>query len=89
MKHSNVKGNDKITYTLFKQAVSPLFRLFLLNFFNSIILSYKVPESLNISIIKPIIKNQLKPTDDINNIRPLSVSNCIALSTLFSKSTLR
>lgn len=42
-------------------------------------INYKVqPEVFNLSCIKPIIKDDKKPTDDINNIRPLAVSDCIA-----------
>ncbi len=37
-----------------------------------------VPQKMNTSIIKPILKDPKKPTDDINNIRPLSISNCLA-----------
>ena len=40
--------------------------------------SAKVPDKLNVSIIKPILKDQYKNTDDINNIRPISISNCFA-----------
>ena len=39
------------------------------------------------SIIKPIIKDQNKNADDANNIRPLSISNC--LSQLFEKLILK
>ena len=38
----------------------------------------KIPVNLNFSIIKPILKDQEKLTDDINNIRTLSISNCLA-----------
>jgi hypothetical protein len=37
-----------------------------------------VPKKMNTSIIKPILKDPKKPTDDTNNIRPLSISNCLA-----------
>jgi hypothetical protein len=40
--------------------------------------SGKVPDKLNVSIIKPILKDQYKNTDDLNNIRPISISNCFA-----------
>ena len=40
--------------------------------------SGKVPDKLNVSIIKPILKDQHKNTDDLNNIRPISISNCFA-----------
>ena len=37
-----------------------------------------IPKNFNVSIIKPILKDQDKPTNDINNIRPISISNCFA-----------
>jgi hypothetical protein len=43
----------------------------------------KIPKNFNVSIIKPILKDQEKPTDDINNIRPISISNCF--SQIFEK----
>ena len=36
------------------------------------------PEVFNVSIIKPLIKDSCKPNDDINNIRPVAVSDAIA-----------
>ena len=41
------------------------------------------PASFNISIIKPIIKSEKKPNDDINNTRPVAISDC--LQNLFEK----
>lgn len=40
--------------------------------------SAKIPVNFNISIIKPILKDPDKKTDDVNNIRPISISNCLA-----------
>ena len=57
------------------------------NFFNQFIKYNVIPEKFNISIIKPIIKDQNKQTDDVNNIRPLSISNC--LSQIFEKLILK
>ena len=47
------------------------------------IITNKIPIKFNVSIIKPILKDQLKKTDDLNNIRPLSISNCF--SQIFEK----
>ena len=73
---SHVQGNDQITYALLKNARSDKFDLCLLEFFNKIIITGAIPSKLNHSIIKPILKDQKKSTEDTNNIRPLSVSNC-------------
>ena len=52
-----------------------------ISYFTFIILSLyssKIPNKLNILIIKPILKNQEKMSDDLNNIRPISISTCLA-----------
>ena len=78
MKHSNVKGADEITYIHLIEAKTPIFRQILCKFYNSMLISKKIPADLNAPIIKPIVKNQNKSLEDINNIRPLSISNCLA-----------
>jgi len=50
----------------------------LLKFYNDFIIDKVIPTKLNTSIIKPIIKDQKKSTSDTNNIRPISISNCLA-----------
>ena len=40
--------------------------------------SSKIPVNFNVSIIKPILKDPDKKTDELNNIRPISISNCLA-----------
>jgi hypothetical protein len=34
-----------------------------------------IPKFFNISILKPLIKDQTKPSDSLNNLRPLSISD--------------
>ena len=50
----------------------------LLVLYNSILTSAKIIYELNISIIKPILKDQNKKTNDLNNIRPISISNTLS-----------
>ena len=76
--NSPVKGFDSISYQLIKNSNSPTIKNIILYFFNSILFSAKIPENLNTSIIKPILKDPDKKTDDLNNIRPISISNCFA-----------
>ena len=65
-KESNVAGNDSLTYSFIKNATTPTFKIFLLKFFNYFITLNKIPNKLNQSIIKPIIKDQKKnPTTPI------------------------
>ena len=47
-------------------------------FFNHLVESNNIPSLLNVSIIKPILKDNKKDSNDINNIRPISISNCFA-----------
>ena len=49
----------------------------LLVLYNSILTSAKIPHELNISIIKPILKDPNKKTD-LNNIRLISISNTLS-----------
>ena len=78
MKHSNVKGNDLLSYSLLKHAQCQKLEKILLDFFNSFVINSKIPFKFNHTIIKPILKDQNKKSNDTNNIRPLSISNCLA-----------
>ena len=77
-KKSNVKGYDTISYQLLLNSNTDITKNILLHFYNSILYSSKIPNKINISIIKPILKNQEKMSDDLNNIRPISISTCLA-----------
>jgi hypothetical protein len=78
LKNSNVQGFDSLTYSLIKNIQSESFKKLVLSFYNLIIQLGEIPKGFNHSIIKPIIKNQDKNASDTNNIRPLSISNCLA-----------
>ena len=78
LKSSNVRGHDSISYSLLKNITSIKFKLLLLDFFNQFLITGTIPSKLNYSLIKPILKDQNKSTDDKNNIRPLSISNSLA-----------
>ena len=55
----------------------------LLAFYNLILSNKKLPKHFNTSIISPIIKDPKKDLNDVNNIRPISISN--SLSQIFEK----
>ena len=74
--HSHVKGHDKISYNLLKNSISNTSKNLILFLYNSFLYSSKIPTSLNIAIIKPILKDPSKNSNEINNIRPISISNC-------------
>ena len=78
IENSPVKGFDSISYQLIKKSVSTTSKNIILYFFNSMLFSAKIPVNLNISIIKPILKDPDKKSDDLNNIRPISISTCFA-----------
>ena len=78
IENSPVKGCDSISYQLIKKSVSTTSKNIILYFFNSMLFSAKIPVNLNISIIKPILKDPDKKSDDLNNIRPISISTCFA-----------
>ena len=82
-KFSLVCGHDGINYTMIKNAVCENFISSLTKMFNLYISSRDISSQLNISIIKPILKDMSKKTDDKNNIRPISISNCF--SQIFEK----
>ena len=78
LKKSDVKGFDKVSYNMIINAVTHNSQEFILFFFNKIMELMKIPKNFNVSIIKPILKDQEKSAGDINNIRPISISNCFA-----------
>lgn len=64
--------NEMLKYCASQQLVHVLRRLF------EIIVNEQVqPLGFNMSILKPIIKCDTKPSDDINNTRPFAISDCI------------
>ena len=78
IENSVVKGYDSISYSMLKNSISSVSKNMLLFFYNTMLFSSKVPTNLNISIIKPILKDIDKKSDDFNNIRPISISTCFA-----------
>jgi len=78
LKNSHVKGFDKISYNMIIYGLTQKSKEFILFFFNKIMELMIIPKNFNVSIIKPILKDQDKPTNDLNNIRPISISNCFA-----------
>jgi hypothetical protein len=78
VKSSKVKGHDKLFYDLLKNTTTIKFKYYLLAFFNQLLSTNTIPTDFNISIIKPILKDTEKSSNDTNNIRPISISNCFA-----------
>jgi len=76
-------GNKKASNEMFKNTRSKNFINLLAKFFTVTIQYGVLPNDFNVSIIKPLVKDSKKATDDQNNIRPISVSDTI--STIFEK----
>jgi hypothetical protein len=45
---------------------------------NAILCTGRIPENFNRILIIPIIKDKSKKIFDVNNLRPISVSNCLS-----------
>ncbi len=80
-KNSKSKGFDGLSPYLFNKSICNKEIENICIMFNLILKTGVFPKNFNLSIIKPIVKNNEKSNQDINNIRPISVSN--ALSQLF------
>ncbi|CAF0865154.1 unnamed protein product, partial [Brachionus calyciflorus] len=76
--YSYVQGYDKCSYNLIKHCKSINYLSILLDFYNSILSRLEFPKYFNISLITPIIKDKKKPSNDPNNLRPISLSNTFA-----------
>jgi hypothetical protein len=50
----------------------------LVSLFNCIINTNIFPHDFNVTLIKPILKDNKKEDDDLNNVRPISISNFIS-----------
>ncbi|CAF1065010.1 unnamed protein product [Brachionus calyciflorus] len=46
--------------------------------FETMINNFTMPFIFNTSILKPIVKDQKKNTNDINNLRPVAISDCLS-----------
>jgi hypothetical protein len=71
-------SNEMIKYCPSSKLIPLLARVF-----NFMINEQIQPDGFNVSILKPIIKNDKKPNDEISNTRPVAISDC--LQNLFEK----
>jgi hypothetical protein len=78
MKNSNTQGYDGISNNMIKKTMSDRLIQVLKDLFNAILCSGIIPDNQNRSIIIPIVKDKNKKVFDVNNLRPISISNCFA-----------
>ena len=77
-KNSEAVGLDGICPFWLKKSNSLLVRHYLLKLINKIYKEGTFPKEFNLCKMRPIIKNFQNANDDINNIRPISISSSIA-----------
>lgn len=79
-------GMSDVSCDLFKAYKSDQFNCFVHLLIQSFYKIGYVPPLLNISLMVPLIKDQTKSSSDPGNIRPISISECLA--SIFEKVTL-
>ena len=75
---SNVCGNDGISSRMIKNCNENFIASTILFFYRYIFKYGVIPTDLNITHIIPIIKDKNKSINDIDNLRPISISNTLA-----------
>ena len=78
MKPSNCFGWDGVNTNMIKNGKSNSLVYLIKSLINAIKCSGFIPNEFNRTIIKLIIKDNKKKTFDINNFRPVSISNFFA-----------
>jgi hypothetical protein len=63
---------------IIKKSMSDRLITILKDFMNAILCTGIIPENFNRSLIIPIIKDKSKKMFDVNNLRPISVANCLS-----------
>jgi hypothetical protein len=75
---SKACGNDNTSLFMIHNLESSFINKIIFPFFSNIFKYGLIPSNLNVTYILPIIKDIKKPTNTINNIRPISISNPFA-----------
>ena len=75
---SNVCGNDGISSYLILNSNVSFIKTIILQFFKYIFKYGYIPDNFNVSHIIPLIKEKNKSSSDVNNLRPISISNTLA-----------
>jgi hypothetical protein len=76
--NSNVIGNDGVSSNMILNCDENFIKSKLFFFFKYIFKYGVVPKGLNITHIRPILKDKLGPSNELNNLRPISISNVLA-----------
>ena len=66
-------SNEMLKYSSSKELLETITKLY------NLMIKYQItPNLFNLSILKPILKNEKKAKDDPNNTRPLAISDALA-----------
>ena len=76
--NSNVIGNDGVSSNMILNCDVNFLKSKLFYFFKYIFKFGVIPKGMNITHIRPIIKDKSLPSNDLNNLRPISISNVLA-----------
>ncbi len=77
-RNSKVCGNDKISSYMLKNCNETFLNTIVFSLLKFIFKHGVIPSNFNVTHIIPIIKDHNKPTNTINNLRPISISNTLA-----------
>ena len=72
---SYVNGYDGLSYHMLLNCITTKVKECLFLFFQYILRHGVIPTDYNMSIIRPIIKDPVKFSEDVGNLRPIFVSN--------------
>jgi hypothetical protein len=75
---SNVIGNDGVSSNMLLNCNDNFINSKLIFFYKYIFKYGVIPKGLNITHIRPIIKDKSLSCNDLNNLRPISISNVLA-----------
>ena len=78
MEQSNVCGDDGISTNMLTNCPEEFLNKYIVFLFKFIFKHNIIPDNMNVTHIVPIIKDTKKNNDDINNLRPISISNVLA-----------
>ena len=87
LKPGKAVGLRGVSHEMLKHANSPKLAHFLSLFYATLINHQIVPDGFNLSVIKPIIKDETKENNDLSNIRPIAISD--SLANLYERITLK
>ena len=71
-------GHSNISADMVKCCSSMDFNGVIHKLINTIVSKCAMPKNMNISIMIPLVKDSKKSSSDLNNIRPISISECLA-----------